>query len=245
MSSLIEAIEIWKSFGKVEAVRGVSFRLEAGQVHGLLGPNGSGKTTSLKCIVGLLKPDKGTVTIFGEKPSANNGYRRKLGYVPENPSLPDYLTVEEFLIFSARLKGLVGDSVRSRVSELMEAYALHQVSDRLVYELSKGVRQRLAIAASLVSSPTVLILDEPFNGLDPEAQKITRLYINEIIEDGGGVLISTHLLDSAEKICNHVTIIVDGKVLCSSSLSELKSKNGGASLEEIFLSLIRVKKAAN
>lgn len=244
MASLVEAVEIWKRFGRVEAVRGVSLRLEAGQVHGLLGPNGSGKTTSLKCIVGLLKPDKGIVTVFGEKPSANNGYRMKLGYVPENPSLPDYLTVQEFLIFSARLKGLVGDSVRSRVSELMESYELHQVSDRLVYELSKGIRQRLAIAASLVSSPTVLILDEPFNGLDPEAQKVTRLYINEIIEDGGGVLISTHLLDSAEKLCNYVTIIDDGRVLCSSSLSELKAKNGDSSLEEIFLSLVRVKKSA-
>jgi ABC-2 type transport system ATP-binding protein len=155
------------------------------------------------------------------------------------------LTVQEFLIFSARLKGLEGDGLRRKVSELLDAYSLHHVSDRLVYELSKGVRQRLAIAASLVNSPTILILDEPFNGLDPEAQKITRLYINDIIKNGGGVLISTHLLDSAEKICNHVTIIADGIVLCSSSLSELKMENGDASLEEIFLSLVRVKKDVN
>ncbi|MCS7133346.1 MAG: ABC transporter ATP-binding protein [Candidatus Caldarchaeum sp.] len=235
---LVEVNDLWKSFGKIRAVRGISFRLEPGQIHGLLGPNGSGKTTTLRCIVGLLRPDRGTVKIAGEEISKTDSYKRTVGYLPENPSLPEYLTVEEFLIFSAKLKGLDAERVRRDVSHLMDAFGLVDVSDRLIYELSKGVRQRVAVSASLVGEPPILIMDEPFNGLDPEAQKTTKDFINITVERGGAVLISTHLLDSAEKICNYASVIAEGTLLQSSPLYELKRYNGGKSLEEIFIEMV-------
>lgn len=239
---LVEVDNLWKSFGKVQAVRGLSLKLESGQIHGLLGPNGSGKTTTLKCIVGLLRPDKGTVKFSGKEITANIDYKKNLGYLPENPSLPDYLTVEEFLVFSAKLKGLTAETIKSEVNELLDSFGLVEVSDRLIYELSKGMKQRAAISASLIGSPNVLILDEPFNGLDPEAQKTAKDYFNRVIQRNGAVLISTHLLDSAEKICNHASIIYGGSVLHSSSLESLRQLNGWKSLEEIFLEIIANKR---
>ncbi|MEM4573220.1 MAG: ABC transporter ATP-binding protein [Candidatus Caldarchaeum sp.] len=235
---LIEVDDLWKSFGRVQAIRGLCLRLESGQIHGLLGPNGSGKTTTLKCVVGLLKPDRGTVKFNGREITTTAEYKSSLGYLPENPALPDYLTVEEFLVFSAKLKGLKAETIRKEVNELLDSFGLVGVSDRLLYELSKGMKQRAAVAASLIGSPTVLILDEPFNGLDPEAQKTAKDYFNQVIRKGGAVLISTHLLDSAEKICNYASIIYSGKVLHSSSLDSLKQSHDMKSLEEIFLEMI-------
>ncbi|MEM2237473.1 MAG: ABC transporter ATP-binding protein [Candidatus Caldarchaeum sp.] len=241
-SHLVEVRDLWKSYGGIYAVRGVSLRVEPGEVHGLLGPNGSGKTTTFKCLVGLLKPDRGTIKIAGHDVLKNHDYKRFIGYLPENPSLPDYLTVKEFLFFAGKLKGLAGGLLQKNVSELAESYDLEKFSDRLIFELSKGIRQRVATAASLLGEPLVLVFDEPFNGLDPEAQKTTKDYMAETVRNGGSVLISTHILDSAEKICDTTTIIVEGTTVYSGSIQHLKKStelfDNNASLEEIFLKLV-------
>ncbi len=243
---LVEVSGLWKSYGGVFAVKGLSLSVEAGEIHGLLGPNGSGKTTTFKCIVGLLRPDRGVIRIAGHDVGKDHEYKKFVGYLPENPSLPEYLTVKEFLLFAGKLKGLTGGLLEKNISELFDSYDLDRFSEKLIFELSKGTRQRIAVAASLVADPLVLVLDEPFNGLDPEAQKTTKDYMREIVKKDGAVMLSTHILDSAERICGKATIIMDGVTLYSGSIKHLKTTyDNNATLEEIFLKMVSKKVAGN
>jgi len=238
---LLEVIDLWKKYDKLYAVKGVSLSVAEGEVHGLLGPNGSGKTTTIKCIVGLLKPDRGVVRVGGYDATRSMEYKRLIGYLPENPSLPEYLTVKEFLYFAGKLKGVNGFKLERNVSEMIDAYELAKFSDKLIFELSKGTRQRVAVAAAFMGNPLILIFDEPFNGLDPEAQKTTKDYLMATVEEHGAVLMSTHILDSAEKICHSATIILDGETMFTGRLGRLKEEIGldnNASLEEVFLKMV-------
>lgn len=238
---LIEVSRLTKSFDGETAVRGLNLTVSQGEIHGLLGLNGAGKTTTVKCIVGLLKPDQGEIMIDGRSAFHDNSYKDFLGYLPENPSLPEYLTTEEFLIFISRLKGLKGLELERRFSEVVELFSLQRYLDKLIFELSKGIRQRIAFAAAVVNTPRILILDEPFNGLDPEAQSIAKLLMKETAERGGAVLVSTHLLDSIERICDSVTIIHNGRDLATGTLDEIRSLAGlskSAPLEEAFLRIV-------
>jgi len=237
---------LWKSFNGEPAVRGLNLRVWEGAIHGLLGLNGAGKTTTIKCIVGLLRPDRGRIFVAGEPVLDGSSYKDVLGYLPENPSLPEYLTAGEFLVFNARLKGLKHGEVERRVSEASELLGLGRYLDRLIYGLSKGVRQRLAFAAAIVNTPKILVLDEPFNGLDPEAQSVAKFLMRETAKMGGAVLVSTHLLDSVERICDSATIIHAGRELAAGTLEELKSLAGlssSASLEETFLQIVSRQKS--
>ncbi|MCS7145261.1 MAG: ABC transporter ATP-binding protein [Nitrososphaerota archaeon] len=239
--TLIEVAGLWKSFNGEPAVRGLNLAVGEGEIHGLLGLNGAGKTTTIKCVVGLLRPDRGEIRVAGRSVFTDSSFKDFLGYLPENPSLPEYLTAEEFLVFSSRLKGLRDGEVGRRVSEAVELFGLRRYLDRLIFELSKGVRQRIAFAAAIVNTPQILILDEPFNGLDPEAQSVAKFLMRETAERGGAVLVSTHLLDSIERVCDSATIIHTGRELASGTLNELRSLAGlssSAPLEEAFLRIV-------
>ena len=237
----MEVVGLWKSFNGEHALRGVNLTVRPGEIHGLLGLNGAGKTTTLKCLVGLLKPDRGLLRVCGINVTVDSSYKDLIGFLPENPPLPEYLTAKEFLLFAARLRSLSGTSLEQRVSEVAELFDLKRHYSKLIYELSKGVRQRLAFAASVVHRPSVLILDEPFNGLDPEAQRTAKQIMREITDLDGGVLVSTHLLDSIERICDSATIIHEGKTIISGTLNQLRSATNLADsepLEEVFIRLI-------
>lgn len=239
--TLIEVADLWKSFNGEVAVRGLNLVVGEGEIHGLLGLNGAGKTTTIKCVVGLLRPDRGCVKVAGYSVFEESSYKSLIGYLPENPALPEYLTAEEFLFFTSKLKGLSGFELERSIAEVTELFGLKKYLDRLIFELSKGVRQRIAFAAAVVNKPEILVLDEPFNGLDPEAQSIAKLLMRETAERGGAVLVSTHLLDSIERVCDSATIIHAGKELASGSLDELRGLAGlmgSASLEEAFLRII-------
>ncbi|MEM0482784.1 MAG: ABC transporter ATP-binding protein [Nitrososphaerota archaeon] len=241
MRALIEVAGLWKSFDGVPAVSGLNMVVNAGTIHGLFGLNGAGKTTTIKCVVGLLRPDSGEIFVAGHPVLADTAYKGLLGYLPENPALPEYLTAEEFLVFNARLKGLRGGELRRRVAEAVELFGLGRYLDRLIYELSKGVRQRIAFAAAIVNAPQILILDEPFNGLDPEAQSVAKMLMRETAKGGGAVLVSTHLLDSIERVCDYATIIHAGRELASGSLEELRRLAGledSTPLEDVFLNIV-------
>ncbi len=244
---LIEVRDLWKSFNGEPALRGVNVSVSPGAIHGLLGLNGAGKTTTLKCLVGLLKPDSGTLSLCGKDVLKDTSYKDLLGYLPENPPLPEYLTSKEFLSFAARLKGLSGPRLESRLGELVDLFGLNRYYGKLIYELSKGVRQRLAFAAAVVQGPKVLILDEPFNGLDPEAQRTAKQVMKEIAGCGGSVLVSTHILESIERICDSATIIHEGQTIVSGSLDQLRASTNlhdAEPLEEAFIRIISARRRA-
>lgn len=238
---LIEVRDLWKSYNGRAAVSGLSLRVSAGEIHGLIGLNGAGKTTTIKCIVGLLRPESGEIRVTGRDANVDTSYKSVIGYLPENPSLPEYLTPKEFLIFVAKIKGLSGPRVESETWNKLTLFELEDYSEQLIYGLSRGMKQRLAIAAAIINDPLILILDEPFSGLDPEAQRVTKQVMKDIASRGGAVLISTHILDAAERFCNRATIIHGGKTLVEGAIEELKSHAGlgpEASLEDAFVKIV-------
>ncbi|MEM1542924.1 MAG: ABC transporter ATP-binding protein, partial [Ignisphaera sp.] len=209
-------------------------------------PNGAGKTTTVKCIVGLLRPDKGSITVFGRDVSRDYSYKRFIGYLPETPSLPDYLTPKEFLGYVARIRGVEpGGETRRRVSEFMSLFELEEYENRFIIELSKGLKQRLALATVFIHEPRLVILDEPFIGLDPEGQRLVKNLVRRIVEDGGATLICTHMLDMAERFCTHVTIINKGRSIATNSVNAIKEMAGldsSNTLEEAFFRIVGVEK---
>lgn len=241
MGAAIELIDVWKSYGSVQALRGLNLEVRGGEILGLLGPNGAGKTTALKIIVGLLKMDRGIVRVKGidisEEPYE---YKRFIGYVPENLSLPEYLTLEEFFIYSGKIRNVPKEQIRERMNHYMGLLGLEEKRGALLLSLSHGMRQKAAIISALIHDPEILILDEPLVGIDPAGQRIIKDILAEKVRHGGAVLISTHLLDTAERVCDRVAIIYRGQNIASGSLDNLRrlSKSSeNATLEEVFLRL--------
>lgn len=241
MASVIELIDVWKSYDSFQALRGLNLEVKEGEIFGLLGPNGAGKTTTLKIIVGLLKMDRGIVRVKGVDISEEPyGYKKFIGYVPESVSLPDYLTVEELLIYSGRIRGVPRDQIKERMNYYVEIFELKDKRRELVLSLSRGMRQKVAIASALIHDPEILILDEPFIGIDPAGQHMLKEIFRERVERGGTIFISTHMLDTAERLCDRVAIIHRGQNIVSGNLKSLQSlsKSGeNATLEEVFLKL--------
>lgn len=242
MTLVVELIDVWKSYNGIQALRGLNLEVRKGEIFGLLGPNGAGKTTTLKIIVGLLRVDKGVVKVYGvdifKEPYE---YKRLIGYVPESVSLPDYLTVEEFLIYSGKIRDVSAKHIRERIDHLIDLFELEDKRRSLIVSLSKGMRQKVAIASALIHDPDLLILDEPFIGIDPMGQHLLKELFNERVKDGKTVFISTHMLDTAERLCDRVAIIYRGQNVASGDLKILKqlSRTGeNATLEEVFLKLI-------
>ncbi|MEM2110250.1 MAG: ABC transporter ATP-binding protein [Candidatus Bathyarchaeia archaeon] len=241
--SLVELVDVWKSYNGFKALQGLNLEVTQGEIFGLIGPNGAGKTTTLKIIVGLLKMDKGFVRVNGfditEKPYE---YKKTIGYVPESVSLPDYLTVEEFLIYSGKIRGVSNEQIRERTDFYIRTFDLEDKRRNLLLTLSRGMKQKTAIAAALIHDPKILILDEPFIGLDPAAQRSMKEIFNEKIKDGKSVFVSTHMLDTAERMCDRVAVIHQGRNIASGNLKSLQSlsKTGDhATLEEVFLKLTK------
>ncbi|MEM1587410.1 MAG: ABC transporter ATP-binding protein [Candidatus Bathyarchaeia archaeon] len=241
MAPVIELIDVWKSYNGFQALRGLNLEVKSGEVFGLLGPNGAGKTTTLKIIVGLLRMEKGTVKVKGIDINREPyEYKKFIGYVPENLSLPEYLTLEEFLIYAGKIRCLPSNQIKERMNYYIELFELKEKRRSLLLSLSRGMRQKAAIISALIHDPEILILDEPFIGIDPAGQRILKDIFVERIKRGGAVFISTHLLDTAERLCDRVAIIHRGQNIASGSLKSLReiSRTGeNATLEEVFLKL--------
>ncbi len=229
-----------KSFGGLMAVKGVSFSVERNQILGLLGPNGSGKSTIMKTIVGIVKPDGGSITVQGVNVAADPiGVKRIVGFVPESPRLYEFLSGIEYLDFVATVHGLNPDTKRERITEFLKALDLEGRENELIHGYSQGMKQKLAIIAGLLHRPQILILDEPLNALDPRSARIVKDLIHRLRDDGVPTVFSTHVLEIADAICDRIVIMYDGRVLAEGSAGELRSKAGtsGSSLEEVFLKL--------
>ncbi len=231
---------IVKNFGTIRAVHDLSLRVEAGQVHGLLGPNGSGKSTAMKSILGLVKPDVGSVEVYEVDVEENPvEARRMMGYVPEAPRLYEFLTGIEYLDFIADIHRLDMETKKKRIKEFLSALELEGRENEMISGYSQGMKQKIAIIAALLPKPKLLVLDEPLSGLDPRSARIVKDLIHELAVEGVTTIFSTHVLEIADAICDRVTIMYQGEVLAEGTVAELREKAHmpGSSLEDVFLKL--------
>lgn len=225
-------------FDSVCAVNAINLRVERGTFYGFLGPNGAGKSTTIKMLTGLLAPSSGTMRILGEDvadPERALAVKQRTGVVPENLSLFENLTGREYLTFIGRMYLLPRTTVRERTEELLAMMGLEDQEKKLALEYSHGMRKKLALAAALLPNPELLFLDEPFEGVDAVASRVLRDTLKKAVERGATVFLTSHVLEIVEKLCTHVGIIAQGKLVHQEPMSELKL-NG--SLEERFLQVV-------
>ncbi|WHT22935.1 ABC transporter ATP-binding protein [Crossiella sp. CA-258035] len=225
-----------KQFGDTTAVAGIDLDVTTGSFHGLVGPNGAGKTTALSMAVGLLRPTAGTATVAGvdvwRDPVAA---KRRIGMLPEASHLFDRLTGPELLDYHGLLRGMAQDTVRARVAQLIEVLGLGEAGRKLVVDYSTGMKKKIGLACALLHSPTLLVLDEPFEAVDPVSAGTIRDLLRRYLDGGGTVIFSTHVMEVAEQLCDHLTVIGAGRVLASGTLEEVR---GGRRLHEVFVDLV-------
>jgi ABC-2 type transport system ATP-binding protein len=220
---MIDAKNVTKSYGHIEALRGISFDIAPGEIVGLLGPNGAGKTTTIKILTGSLQPDEGTVSVNGlDVLEHTREVQGQIGYLPETAPLYPELTVQNYLKMMAELRGVPEEDQRARISEAVYATGLADHLIRPIRELSKGFRQRVGLAQAIVHKPRLLILDEPTIGLDPTQMVEVRRLIRRLAERST-VLLSTHILSEVEALCDRVIILINGRIRADAELSELAS----------------------
>lgn len=220
---MIEVRDLKKSFRDRSVLDGISFSIRPGEVVGFLGPNGAGKTTTMRILTGFLTPTSGSVKVAGHDVTAEPlAVKSKVGYLPELPPLYDEMRVVEYLRFVARMRGLSGERVHSRVDEVLSLCQLEREHHRLLSELSRGFRQRVGIAQALIADPDVLILDEPTSGLDPVQAARTKELIRSLAHEHT-ILFSTHVLSEVEAVADRVIVMVAGKIAADGPLSQLQS----------------------
>src|SRR3989344_2726913 len=224
---MIEVKKVSRSFGSIKAVENLSFNVKEGEILGLLGPNGAGKTTTMRIITGFITPDKGDVLIDKLSVSQNpTKIQSLIGYLPENNPLYKEMLVKEFLEISAELKGLRGEEKKDALDFSIKAMNIADVYYRPIGELSKGYKQRVGLAATLLSKPKILILDEPTSGLDPNQTSEIRKLIKELAKSHT-IILSTHIMQEVEAVCSSLVIINNGKLVVNGSVEEVsKGKKG-------------------
>ena len=238
MDLAIETVGLTRRFDSLCAVNAIDLRVERGTFYGFLGPNGAGKSTTIKMLTGLLASSAGTMRILGEDvavPSRALAVKQRVGVVPENLSLFENLTAREYLTFIGRMYRLPKATIGERTQELLAMMSLQNEEKKLALEYSHGMRKKLALAAALLPNPELLFLDEPFEGVDAVASRVLRDTLKRCVERGGTVFLTSHVLEIVEKLCTHVGIIAQGKLVHQEPMSALR-QNG--SLEERFLQIV-------
>jgi len=210
----------WPGLPPVTALSGLSLTVRQGEIYGFLGPNGSGKTTTLKILMGLMRATSGKAEVLG-KPAGDVQVRRKIGFLPESPYFYDYLTAEEFLAFYGHLAGLERAELGRKIDHLLGVVGLTEARTRQLRKFSKGMLQRVGLAQALIHDPELVILDEPMSGLDPIGRKQVRDLILSLRDQGKTVFFSTHIIPDVEMICDRVGIVVKGKLLATGRVDEL------------------------
>lgn len=235
---MIEIRNLSKRFSDKSALQGLSLQVKTGEVMGFLGPNGSGKTTTIRLLMGLLRPSAGSASILGRDCHAEAvELKRFVGYLPDEPFLYPYLSGLEFLEMVAGLHGFSGSEARTRAHEFAERFVGPEAG-RFCMTYSHGTKKRVALAAALLHEPSVLILDEPTNGLDPVAARQMKDLVQQLAKQGKTIFLSTHLLDTAQWLCHRVAIISQGRLLAVDEPAHLQRLHGdNASLEDVFLKL--------
>lgn len=232
----IRLSRLYKAFGQTIAVDHVDLDVPAGSFFGLVGPNGAGKTTALSMAVGLLRPDGGTARLFGvdvwESPKAAKSL---VGVLPDGLSIPERLTGRELLTYIGLLRGIDRDTVATRADELLTVLELAEAESTLVIDYSAGMRKKIGLAMALLHAPSLLVLDEPFEAVDPVSAATIRTILQRFVASGGAVVFSSHVMALVEQLCSDVAVITGGRVVASGSLDEVR---GADSLEDAFVHLV-------
>ena len=232
---MLKIEHLTKTYGDKKAVDDLSLHILPGEIYGFIGHNGAGKTTTLKSVTGILQFDAGEITIDGN--SVRNqplACKKEIAYIPDNPDLYDYMTGIKFLNFIADIFGIRAADRQARIHDYAERFELTADLAQPIASYSHGMKQKLAIIAAWIHQPKLIIMDEPFVGLDPKAAHLLKGMMREVCDEGGAIFFSTHVLEVAEKLCDKVAIIKAGRLIRSGTMEEVK---GDDSLEQVFLEL--------
>ena len=239
-ASAVELRGVVKRYGEILAVDNVDLSIKSAEVFGLLGPNGSGKSTTLKMLLGLVQPDSGSVNVLGidvqKDPVA---VKRLVGYVPESPRLYEFLTGIEYLDFIGDVYGMQTEEKKARINEYLKALELEGREGDMISSYSEGMKQKIALISAFLHRPKLLILDEPLSGLDPRSARIVKDFLHELKGQGVTTIMSTHVLEIAQALCDRIAIMYHGRLLALGSMDELRqmAKLPDSGLEDIFLKL--------
>lgn len=232
---MLKIEHLTKIYGEKKAVDDLTLHIAPGEIYGFIGHNGAGKTTTLKSVVGILQFDKGEILINGKSiRTAPLDCKRDIAYIPDNPDLYDYMSGIKYLNFIADIFGVSAADRKERIRKYSELFELTADLAQPIAAYSHGMKQKLAIIAAWLHSPKLIIMDEPFVGLDPKASHLLKGMMREVCDEGGAIFFSTHVLEVAEKLCDKVAIIKGGRLVRSGTMEEVK---GDDSLEEVFLEL--------
>ncbi len=243
---MLELRGVSKKFSGITAVENVSFSARAGEITGYLGPNGSGKSTTMKMIAGLIETTSGEILFEGARIERDPiAYKQRLGYVPEEPHLYTHLSGLEYLVMVGQLRDLPPKPTADCIDGLLRLFSLHADRDLPISAYSKGMRQKVLLSAALLHNPDLLLLDEPFSGLDVGTALVLRSLIQELAARGKVVLFSSHELETVERLCSHVVILHHGKVVADDSIDRLRTLMALPTLEEIFSQLAVEQDAAS
>ncbi len=235
---LIILKNIWVSYGDKPVLKGIDLEVESGKVNVLLGPNGSGKTTTMKLILGIVKPYSGIVKVKGINPILDPvRVRRITGYVPEDDLVYHSLRVKEYLSFVARIYGIPREKTGEALERVMEAFMIKEYANSFIGSLSHGLKRRVMLAAAFIHNPDILLLDEPFIGIDPRIARALKIVLREKAREGRTILVSTHILDIAEVIADNIILLYRGEVVATGSVEHVLEKARAKGLEDAFLSL--------
>ena len=233
---MVSAVDMAKKYGDFIALHPLNVEVHAGEFFGVFGPNGAGKSTFIKLLTGQLRPSKGRIEVLGvDAVSDPQKVKANIGIVPESESPPSFLTPAEFLEFVARLRGV--ENMKAKVEHWLEWFGLEDKRDTMCKDLSKGQRQKVMLASAFIHKPKLLFLDEPFANLDPIYQRKCREWLLEHVADGGTIFLCSHVLEMAERMCNRMAIINDGKVLAAGTVKGFK-KSEEETLEDVFIRLV-------
>ena len=236
LAPLVKAIDMAKKYGDFIALHPLNVEVHAGEFFGVFGPNGAGKSTFIKLLTGQLRPSKGRIEVLGVDAVADpQKVKANIGIVPESESPPSYLTPSEFLQFVGKLRGV--DDLDQKVEHWMDWFGLQEKRDTMCKDLSKGQRQKVMLASAFIHEPRLLFLDEPFANLDPIYQRKCRQWLLEHVKNGGTIFLCSHVLEMAERMCNRMAIINNGKVLAAGTVKGLKTSDE-ETLEDVFIRLV-------
>ena len=231
---MLKITNLTKKYGNKKAVDNLTLHIKPGEIYGFIGHNGAGKTTTIKACCGILGFDEGEILIDGDSIKASPiECKKKMAYIPDNPEMYDFMSGIAYLNFIADVYG-VSKTDREKIDKYAELFSITSSLAQPISSYSHGMKQKLAIISALIHSPKLLIMDEPFVGLDPKAAHSIKEIMREICNDGGAIFFSTHVLEVAEKLCDKIAIIKNGKLIVSGSTEEVK---GSDSLEDVFLEL--------
>ena len=232
---MLKIEHLTKTYGEKKAVDDLTLHIAPGEIYGFIGHNGAGKTTTLKSVVGILQFDEGEILINGKSVrTAPLDCKRDIAYIPDNPDLYDYMSGIKYLNFIADIFGVSAADREARIRKYSELFELTADLAQPIAAYSHGMKQKLAIIAAWLHSPKLIIMDEPFVGLDPKASHLLKGMMREVCDEGGAIFFSTHVLEVAEKLCDKVAIIKGGRLVRSGTMDQVK---GDDSLEEVFLEL--------